>query len=89
MAERIRCCVPYCRRTFKRSADHDDETETMCGKHYRLADPLLRAKRSTINRRRTAALNRMNWPLVDRLTRISNFMWRKIKRQAIERALGI
>jgi hypothetical protein len=47
---RISCCIPGCRRTFKCDAD-SHETETMCGRHWRMADQHLRDQHKRLMKR--------------------------------------
>ena len=86
---RLRCSVPYCRRTY---GNPDGYAEWLCGEHYRLADPSLRMRKTAYMRKLRAAERRCDPASIERAERllhIANFVWRKIKRQAIERALGI
>lgn len=76
--ERVRCCVPGCRRTFKRrNPDSWDET-VMCGRHWRLAPKRLRRRSTRLLRaynaakdgrraRRLATLYNRNWNRCRRL----------------------
>lgn len=79
---RVCCVVPGCMRTAPYGA-HDHASEVLCGPHYRLADQHLRRLRSRIKRRArhyglTQARALADWAL-----------WNRIKRQSIERAMGI
>ena len=55
MSKRIACCIPGCRRTFCREEGDVDETELICGRHWRTADVKLRAK----NKRARARLRKI------------------------------
>lgn len=94
MTERIPCCVPFCRRTFK---DDGRAGEIMCGKHYRLADQRYRRLWTRLVRawRRDP---RQFWEMPPgsrerlrklKIERLFDKLWVRIKRQAIERAAGI
>lgn len=56
MTERIACCIPGCRRTFK----HKGEDEVICGKHWRLGP-------TEIRQLYTQARRRKKWEQVERL----------------------
>lgn len=96
MSDRLSCCVPFCRRTFKNDEGHE---ETICGKHWRLSDQHLRRRRTKMERRYRKRFGKNGyweypagsparieavrlWNIIDRL-------WERCKRQAIERAAGI
>lgn len=93
MTERIRCVVPFCRRTMKADGQ---ATEHICGRHWRHAD--------REDRRRYQKLRRWALPLIElppekyspamrgeiaATIRELNGLWEGLKRQAIERAVGI
>ena len=84
MTDRVRCVVPFCRRTYK-PTDHDPE-EVMCGKHYRLASPILRRRMSRVRR---IARKTMDMSKLRRLAVIDNSLWERVKKQAIEAAAGL
>lgn len=89
IAARLHCCAPYCRRSHRNDEGY---AEWLCGEHYGLADPVLRQRKAHYQRRQKLAERRCDPASIEsaeRLSRIANFLWRKIKRQAIERALGI
>lgn len=87
MSERQRyprsgCCVPFCRRTSTLFRD-----EWICGEHWRLVDRDLKRLRTRLlirfkRRPQTMAVRRA-WLRIEQAT------WRRMKRQAIERATGI
>ncbi len=45
---RIPCVVPFCRRTA--DAEKFKDSEIICGKHWRLASPILRRRHSKMAR---------------------------------------
>lgn len=73
MAERLRCCVPFCRRTTGR---YEPPTEWICADHYKLVPAKLK-------RLRTKALR------TRRIGQLDSWLWREVKRRAIEAAGGI
>lgn len=58
MSERVRCSVPFCKRTFKRQ--HPDEV-TICGKHWRLAPKQWRRRFTLFKRRGRPDLAHKVW----------------------------
>lgn len=83
---RIRCVVPFCGRTFKLLAGEDADTETICGKHWRLGDKALRVKRARYMR----MINRgVQEPELSRAYWQAHRLWEVVKVQAIERAMGV
>lgn len=91
--DRIPCCVPFCRRSAKRDAG---VSEIICGKHWRLADQDLRRRYNTEKKRIAPDLERDPETLppaeVSRIIkdwRWLQTMWGEIKRQAIEKAMGV
>ena len=83
MSDHIPCLVPGCRRTARRLASDDSDTEIICGKHWRLADKRARLLLGKIVRKG----RRLDWPgqLINAYWRV----WARIRRQVIERAVGI
>ena len=77
MTERIACCVPFCRRT---TLNKHGWSEWICGDHWRLIPKPLRRVQGRINRRARRGLAVAG----ERGDRI----WNRLKRAAIERALG-
>lgn len=73
MTDRIRCSVPFCRRTTGRFSL---PTEWICGDHWRGVPQRLRRLYSLAKRRRKPDA-------------VLNYIWMKCKRAAIERAGGI
>lgn len=54
MTDREHCCVPECRRSFKRTSDPDSDhghTEIMCGRCYRTVEKRLIDRHKAIHRR--------------------------------------
>lgn len=49
--DRIGCCIPGCRRTFKRGADDDEHSEIICGRHWRTGDTKLREQHKRLRKR--------------------------------------
>jgi len=82
---RIRCCVPYCGRTFKLRAGEEADTETMCGRHWRLGDKALRVKRARYMRMISRGVQ---GPELSRAYYQAHRLWELVKAQAIERAMG-
>lgn len=79
---RIACCVPGCGRTYK--DEHPGEKhELICGKHWQLADKASRKLHADLRRKG----RQRGWTM--RLERIWQWNWKRIKKQVIERALGI
>jgi hypothetical protein len=97
-AARLRCCVPYCRRSASRDK-FPNVDEIICGKHWRLAPKAWRVRKRKIERyyrRHFGDQGYWNFPpgSARRLKavqahRLDNLMWDRIKRHAIEVALGI
>lgn len=82
MSRRVPCCVPFCRRTYR--DDDGSCVEAICGKHFRLADKNLRIKLTKCRRQvRTGKRS------LERGRKLDDYLWGKIKKQAIERAAGI
>ena len=87
-ADRIPCCVPYCRRTAAR-AKFPDAEEIICGKHYRLASATLRRRLSRLRRQRSRYRPGIDDDQLDRSYALDWRLWVRIKKQAIERAMGL
>lgn len=77
---RLRCVVPGCGRTFRVEPYIE---ETICGKHWRLADRRLRRLDMAVRRK----ARRIGW--TPRLLFLDHALWLKGKAQAIERAMGL
>ena len=80
MADRISCCVPFCRRTTP-SIDRDGRyvLEHLCQKHWKLTSKPLRR----IYRRRQRLYHLGD----DAQRRHLDRIWKKLKHQAMEGAL--
>lgn len=50
MTDRIGCCIPGCRRTFKRE-DRDEGAVIMCGRHWRMGDDRMRKRHKQLRKR--------------------------------------
>lgn len=87
MTDRLKCCVPFCRRTFKR--EDCEGAEVMCGKHWRLASPILRRRHKRLCRcyRRNSLTTGIDREI--KLSSLEEALWNRIKAQAIEAAAGI
>lgn len=83
MIDRILCCAPFCKRTVRRDKLAYGASEWICQTHYSLVDIKLKRQRSSLRRRN---IKRQEW---ERYVKTDNRMWDRIKRQAIERAVGI
>jgi hypothetical protein len=91
MSERIACCVPFCRRTAARLR-YPDAEEIICGKHFRTTSGTLRRRMTKIRRawkRELARNDTFANKTIERLWALDNELWRRIKRQAIELAVGL
>lgn len=78
-AGRLRCCIMGCGRTFK----DEGHNETMCMKHWRLADKRLLARARKIER----FAKRRGWS--DRALALHHTIWLQIRDQAQSRSLGL
>lgn len=79
---RLACAVPFCRRTTA----HAGFSEWICGDHWRLTDRRLRQamfRRRRLIRRGVIGADRARQ--IDRADKL----WVMLKRQAIERAMGV
>lgn len=95
--DRVRCCVPFCQRTAPPvRKDGQAVDEFICAEHWRAADAELRRR---YNRERKRLRPLLAQP-VDGYTpdqrhellaawRWLVTMWTEVKKQAIEKALGI
>lgn len=83
MSSRLSCAVPFCRRW--RGDRKDDPvsaySEWICGDHWRLVDRRLRRLFKRMQRRLRAGA------LCASPHRLHDYVWERMKRQAIERAL--
>lgn len=78
MPDRITCCVPFCRRTYRNDKDF---REWICHKHWPLAGRRLRWLYAAWKRRR-----RRGHPEAPAKCRE---LWERCKARAIETALGL
>jgi hypothetical protein len=51
MTDRLSCCIPGCRRTFKREPSYTDDTIVMCGRHWRMGDLRMRDRHKQLRKR--------------------------------------
>lgn len=96
VTERLACCIPHCRRTFrndKKLTPWPEGTWVMCGKHWRSAprDLILRERRlrRTLRRIRTLKDQKRREGLENVVWRWLDALWNKIRTAATERAMGI
>jgi hypothetical protein len=85
MSERLRCLVPFCRRTRgdRKGDPIGPGDEWVCGPHWSVTDRALRRLYSLCRRR-----TRRGW--TDRDWRgLQVGLWHRLKRQATERAVGL
>ena len=82
MSGRVACVVPGCRRTqaAERMAD-PRHTQYLCQKHFALVDLRLKRLRGRLLRRHGGCRN-YGW-------RVDCWIWKRMVRQAIERAAGL
>lgn len=78
-AERIGCCVPFCRRTRK---NDQGWAEWICGDHWRAVPKAFRR----VHGRYLRLLRR---GILPGATPATSRVWRRVKRAAIERAAGL
>lgn len=55
-ADRVPCCVPGCRRSFRADRRGDVDGEIMCGRCMKLADGVLQKRRAVLKRRQQTVL---------------------------------
>jgi hypothetical protein len=82
---RIRCLVPGCRRTRDLGREPTERDEWICGKHWPLVSRALRAKGAGLRRRWRRAGPKER----ERIAAALRWIWREMKRQATERAMGL
>lgn len=78
--DRVACMVPGCRRTLAREKLAPKHDQHLCQKHYALVDKRLKRLRVRTRRRHGFCLYAQH---------LDNRIWRRMIRQAIERAAGI
>lgn len=81
MTARLHCEVPGCRRT--KAKQSDDYREWLCSKHW----PTIRKDRRRVLKRLHRQGKRTGW--TNKMLIRELRLWRAIRREAIERALGI
>lgn len=96
---RLRCCVPFCGRTFKPEPGDSDSTEIICGKHWRQAPKAWRRRRTKLLRQyRKFHGDRAFWNYpagsaqrrdCRRLDILIHRLWDRCKSAAIEAAGGL
>ena len=94
MTGRVRCCAPFCGRTFK----DEGYNEMMCGKHWRMAGKKTRRLHKHILKRLKPFGTEFPNPTIFNpeeisfyylLVKVENRVWERIKREAFEAAGGI
>lgn len=93
MSERIKCSIPFCRRT----ADADETepyTQIICGKHWRLVPKPLRTLHRRLKRKALKAMERepaqctiAEQAFALRLMRMESRLWDRLVAAAAERTL--
>lgn len=99
MTDRITCCVPYCRRTCRNDANF---SEWICGKHWSLVSKTTKRRRRLADRAKARAFRRSDQHYLEQggltesqinralaAAEVSRALWRRCKREAIEKAVGI
>jgi hypothetical protein len=79
------CSVPFCRRT---TTTFPPGHEWVCGEHWRLVDRALKTIRARLVRRWKRNGRWARYQPGDAVDRTLDALWRRMKRQAIERAAG-
>jgi len=84
---RIRCCVPFCERMVKR---HVSETEAICSHHWRAIPTKYRMAYHRSYRWCDGEPYRRKGPPAKRFSVVACLrLWERMKKLAIERAMGI
>lgn len=102
MTDRISCCVPFCRHTRgqrKGEPPITENTEWICGDHYRLVPRYIRSRRAKLDRlyaKRYGDNGYWTYPPGSpqrlgaiKLDRLCSKSWERCKSAAIEAAGGI
>ncbi|HTE38026.1 MAG TPA: hypothetical protein VK630_15910 [Reyranella sp.] len=94
MAERLACCVPFCRRTFrqdKAGTPWPEGSQVICGKHWRLASATMRRRYSRLKRLHARGITSRHGrrPYHLNVAYVVRRCFERIVKQAIERAAGI
>jgi hypothetical protein len=80
MVDRVGCVVPGCRRTIARAKLDPKHDQYLCQPHFSLVDKALKRLRGRVLRKYGAG---------NYAHRLDCRIWRRMVRQAIERAAGI
>ncbi len=83
---RIACCVPFCGRT---APENGYREEIICSPHWRLARAPLKRRLARVRRILRRAWARGDEGDARRALALNCAIWRKIKREVIEVAVGI
>ncbi len=92
MTVRLGCLVPHCRRTFKKDkagTPWEDGDEVMCGKHWRGISRDRRRRYTKLQRLYKNKRGTLQGKLAETLERILGKEWERLKKIAIEAAMGI
>ena len=81
-ADRLPCCVPFCRRTTRRRPEDLSDVEWICPDHWRAVPRPERAILTRCRRKYARRPTMASW-------RAHRRIWRRRKRRAIELAAGI
>jgi len=84
LTERLRCLVPFCRRTRAR----EGYSEWICAKHWPLVDRDLKRRYTRIKRLTRKAQRLGRQVALQAGNRVGWRIWEQCKAQAIERAMG-
>lgn len=91
--ERLACCVPFCRRTFrndKQGTPWPEDSRVICGKHWRLGSATVRRRYGRLKRLHSRGLvSKGGRPHRGRLDHLLHLCFERVVRQATERAGGI
>jgi hypothetical protein len=90
--ERLACCIPFCRRTFrndKRGTPWPEGSHVICGKHWRLGSAIVRRRYSRLKRLHTRGPVNQHGSIRPKLERMMSACFDRVVRQATERAGGI
>lgn len=86
-ADRIACCVPFCRCTVAR-AKFPNATEVICAKHWRIVPPALKRQRRSWERVARKMLLSSH-PYAEKAWNRAGHGWDLCKAKAIEISAGI
>lgn len=82
MSDRLRCAVPFCRRTVARDKLPSGHDEWICAKHWPLVPHDMKRRKRLAERIARRKNSPAAWVLAGRI-------WERCKAAAIERAAGI